>query len=403
MCVLSERLRSNRSLCEQAGVAIIYYVAFGGFKKGKIVKIQTVEAIPIELPVTRPLKMAVATVSVRTCIVVRITTDDGLTGLGESVLARYFSGESLASAHDLITNVYTEVLIGRDPGEVNTIRTLMRRISVHNSGARAAVEMALLDIIAQAAGIPLYRFYGGRARESVPTIWHVSGGTPQEMAAEAANAAGEGYPLVKIKVGSDVDQDVASTYAVRDAVGDEVMILPDANQGWDVGDALRYMRGVEDARPGFVEQPVDRSDIIGMATLVSQSPVLVAGDEGIFDAKELLTYLSMKAAGAVVAKLMKAAGPLGVRDVFAVADAAGIGVHFAGMAGQSSISAAHGAHLALAMPNLRFGSGISPQYLADDVCEERFLPIDGHLFPSDAPGVGVTIDEDKLHHYRVDT
>lgn len=365
-------------------------------------RIERVEAVPIEVPVSRPLKMAVATVHVRTCIVVRITTDDGLVGLGESVLARYFSGESLASAHDLITNVFTEVLVGKDPGDVQAHRSLMRRISVHNTGARAAVEMALLDLVAQAAGIPLYRYYGGRSRPSVPTIWHVSGGSPQSMADEAGEAVANGYPLVKVKVGNDVDHDLACTYAVRAAIGDDVMLLPDANQGWDVGDALRYLRGVADARPGFVEQPVDRDDMAGMATLVAQSPVLVAGDEGIFDAKHLRSYLAMGAAGAVVAKLMKAAGPLGVRDLFAVADAAAIGVHFAGMAGQSSISAAHGAHLALAVPNLKFGSGISPQYLADDVCTERFLPVDGHLHPSDAPGVGVTIDEEKLSHYRVD-
>lgn len=364
--------------------------------------IQRIEAIPIEVPVSRPLKMAVATVNVRTCIVVRITTDDGLVGLGESVLARYFSGESLSSAYDLITNTYTEVLVGRDAWDVNASRTLMRRLSVYNSGARAAVEMALHDIVAQAAGLPLYRYYGGKSRASVPTIWHVSGDSPEEKAAEAGQAVADGYPLVKVKVGNDVDHDLESTYLIRDAIGDEVTLLPDANQGWDVGSALRYLDGVAEARPGFVEQPLDRDDMVGMATLVEKSPVLIAGDEGIFDANDLRSYLAMNAVSAVVAKLMKAAGPIGVRNLFAVADAAGIGVHFAGMAGQTSISAAHGAHLAIAVPNLRFGSGISPQYLADDVCTERFLPVDGHLHPSDEPGVGVTIDEAKLNHFRID-
>jgi L-alanine-DL-glutamate epimerase-like enolase superfamily enzyme len=365
-------------------------------------KIDRIEAIPIEVPVRRPLKMAVATVYTRTCIIVRITTDDGVVGVGESVLARYFSGESLASAADLIVNEYTPVLLGQDPTRVESHRALMRRISVGNSGARAAVEMALLDVTAQAAGIPLYQYYGGRSRDSVPTIWHVSGGTPEEMAAEAGEAVADGYPMVKVKVGRDVDDDLAATYAVRSAVGDDVVILPDANQGWSVGDALRYLRGVADARPGFVEQPVSRHDMMGMAHLVSHSPVLVAGDEGVFDEHDLRTYLAVKAVGAVVAKLMKAAGPIGVRNVFALADAAGLGVHFAGMAGQTSISAAHGAHLALAVPQLRFGSGISPQYLADDVCIERFLPKSGHLYPSDAPGVGVQIDEQSLTKYRVD-
>ncbi len=278
----------------------------------------------------------------------------------------------------------------------------MRRITVYNQGARAAVEMALHDIVAQAAGVPLYAYYGGRSRESVPTIWHVSGGKLDEMAAEAAEAVAEGYPLVKVKVGGDVDHDIAATRAVRDAIGPDVMLLPDANQGWDIATALRYVREIADTAPGFVEQPLPRWDLMGMARLVAASPVPIAGDEGIFDANDLATYLAVGSADAVVAKLMKAAGPIGVREVFAVADAAGIGVHFAGMAGQTSISAAHAAHLALAVPHLRYGSGISPQYLAADVCAERFLPVAGHLHPSDKPGVGVVLDPAALARFRID-
>ncbi len=365
-------------------------------------QIERIEAIPIEVPVQRPLKMAVATVHVRTCIVVRVTTDQGIVGLGESVLARYFSGESPASAVDLIDNAITPALLGRDPTDLVAIRQLMRRISVHNTGARAAVEMALHDVVATAAGIPLHAFYGGKSRQCVPSIWHVSGGTPQEMAEEAGKAVADGYRIVKVKVGNRVADDLAATYAIRDAIGAEVLLLPDANQGWDVGDALRYLDGVVDADPGFVEQPVSRHNIIGMAELTAKSRIPVAGDESIFDAAALQTCLAVKAVGAVVAKLMKAAGPIGVRELFAVADAAGIGVHFAGMAGQTSISAAHGAHLAVAVPTLRYGSGISPQYLADDICTERFLPHNGHLTPPDRPGLGVEIDDAALARFRID-
>ncbi len=366
-------------------------------------RIERLEAIPVELPLKRPLQMAVATVDVRTCIVVRVTTDDGTVGIGESVVARYFTGESLASATDLINGVLARALAGRDPRDLAELRALMARITVHNNGARAAVEMALHDVVAQAAGVPLYEFYGGRRRPSVPTIWHVSGGTPASVAEEAAEAASRGFPLVKVKVGSaDVDRDIAATLAVRDAVGPHVELLPDANQGWDHDQALRYLQAVAGANPGFVEQPLSRWDLMGMARLNAVSPVTVAADEGVFDADGLRTALEVGAVGAVVAKLMKAAGPIGVREVFSVADDAGIGVHFAGMAGQTSIGAAHAAHLALAVPNLRFGSGISPHYVTGDVVEERFLPVSGHLHPSEAPGLGVRIDEDALSHYRTD-
>ena len=364
--------------------------------------IEQIEAVPIEVPVLRPLKMAVATVTVRTCIVVRVRTDDGLTGVGESVVTRYFTGESLASAHDLITNAYADVLVGMSPRDVEEIAVLMRKISVYNPGARAAVEMALHDIVAQADGLPLYEYYGGKHRPSVPTVWHTSGDSPEAMAEEAAGAVAEGFPYVKLKVGGDVDKNLTSTYAVREAIGPDVMLLPDANQGWNMEDALRYLEGVADAQPGFVEQPIHRDDIAGMAELNRVSPVLVAGDEGIFNAEDLANYIAFDAVGAVVTKLMKSAGPIGMRKVIELADQADLGVHFAGMAGQTSISAAHAAHQAMATPNLRFGAGISPHYLADDICTDRFMPINGHLHPSSAPGGGVTIDEAKLSKFRID-
>ena len=263
--------------------------------------------------------------------------------------------------------------------------------------------MAFHDSVARSAGIPLHEHYGTLVRSNVPTIWHVSGGSPEEMADEAAEAVGTGYPLVKVKVGRDVESDLAATHAVRESIGPDVLLLPDANQGFDLADAMRYCAGSADARPGFVEQPLPRWDMLGMERLVATSPVLIAGDEAIFDANDLRNYLAHEAANAVVAKLMKAAGPIGVRELAAVAEAAGIGVHFAGMAGQTSISAAHGAHLAATLSELRFGSGISPQYLADDIATVPYHPVEGHFIVGDAPGTGVDIDATKLDHYRIDT
>ena len=364
--------------------------------------ITALEAIPVSVPVRTPLKMAVATVHERTCILVQVTTDTGVVGLGESVLARYFTGESHASAMDLIQNVVAPVLVGRDAGDLAGIRHLLGRITVNNSGARAAIEMALHDAVARQAGVPLYEYYGGRARPSVPTIWHVSGGDPTAAAREAKAAAAEGYPLVKVKVGHAVDDDLAVVKAVREAVGSEVELLLDANQGWDVESAIRFARGVVDASPAFIEQPVHRDDVLGMVAVNQATDIVIAGDEGIFDAADLRLYLELGAVGAVVAKLMKASGPIGVQEIFAVADAAGIGVHFAGMAGQTSISAAHGAHLALAAPNLQFGSGIGPQYLAADIVTVPFLPVAGHLYPSDRPGIGLELDREAVERYRVD-
>ena len=365
-------------------------------------KIERIDVFPVAVPLAKPLKMAVATVHERTCIVVRIVTDDGIEGLGEAVVALYFSGESLASSAFLIREVFAPVLVGMDPRDLYVLRRLMRRIAIHNNAARAAVEMALVDIVARSAGVPLFQYYGGRSRDAVPTIWHVSGGDPASNAEDAARAVHEdGFRLVKVKVGRDVDIDIAKVAAVREAIGPDVMLLPDANQGWDVTSALRFCHGVAEYEPDFLEQPVIESDILGMAK-VNAGPVPIAGDEGVFDAASLRTHIELGAVSAVVTKLMKAAGPLGVREVFAVADAAGIGVHFAGMAGQTSIGAAHAAHLAMAVPNLKYGSGICPYYLEGDVVTEPFKAIDGMLHPPEKPGLGLSLDEESVGRFLVD-
>lgn len=365
-------------------------------------KIARIEAIPLAVPTRRPLKMAVATVGERTCILVRVTTSDGVVGLGESVLARYFSGESHASAVDLIEGPFTDGLLNTDPTEISAARSLMRRITVFNHGARAAMEMALLDVTARAADVPLYQWYGGRMRPAVPTIWHLSGEDLDDMAGEAAEAAGDGYPLIKVKVGGDVARDLEAVARVRSVVGPDVELLLDANQGWDVADAIRFCEAVAAERPAFVEQPVARDDVLGMARVNAVSPVTIAGDEGIFNAADLRLHLHLEAVGAVVAKVMKAAGPIGVQEVIAVADAAGIGVHLAAMAGQTSVGAAHATHLALAARNLRYGSGIAPHYLSADIVAAPLRPVAGHLHVPEGPGAGVELDEDAVARFRVD-
>jgi muconate cycloisomerase len=137
------------------------------------VKIERVDVFPVAVPLARPLKLAVATVHERTCIVVRIVTDEGIEGLGEAVVALYFSGESLASSTHLIRDVFAPILVERNAGDLYELQRSMRRIAIHNNGARAAVEMALVDIVARSAGAAS-RPFPGRARCWRSPTWTAS-------------------------------------------------------------------------------------------------------------------------------------------------------------------------------------------------------------------------------------
>jgi o-succinylbenzoate synthase len=367
------------------------------------VKIIAVDAIPVAVPVRTPLRMAGATVTARTCILVRLHTDEGHSGIGEGVVAPYFTGETLASAVAAVRDWYTPILQGADPFDVTTLGRQLQRATHGNSAARSAVDIALHDVVARTLGVPLYRLLGGKARERVPTIYHVSNYDPDRDAAEAADAVADGFRLVKVKVGSsDVDRDVACVRAVRETVGEGVGILPDANQGWSVAEAIRFARGVEAAHPLLIEQPVPRDDLAGMAAVRAATPLVIAADEGVFTARDLYQHLHADAVGGVVTKLIKAGGIGGVRAVADVAHAANIGVHLAGMAGETSIAAAAALHVATALAELRFGSGISPHYLADDVVTNPLRPERGDLIVPEGPGLGVELSEDKVDQLRVD-
>jgi L-Ala-D/L-Glu epimerase len=365
-------------------------------------KIVSVEAIPVAVPLQAPLKMAVATVTARTCILVRLTADDGLQGIGEGVIAPYFTGESLASAVSLVRETYEPLLLGTDPTDVHAIGRAIDKASFGNSATRSAMEIALYDLSARSMGVPLYRLLGGKTRETVPTIWHVSSADPDKDAAAAAKAAADGFRLVKVKVGTQrVDRDVACVAAVRQAVGDDVDLLLDANQGWTVEAAVQFARQVEPYHPLLIEQPVRRDNVLGLAEVRRSTPIVVAADEGVFTAQDLYLHLQMQAVDGVVAKLIKGGGIAGVRQLMAVAETAGIGVHFAGMAGETSVAAAAAVHLATAVPELRFGSGIASHYLTDDVVTTWFRPHNGAYTVPESPGLGVELSDEAVDRLRV--
>lgn len=365
-------------------------------------KITEVEPIPIAVPVRKPLKMAVATVNTRTCILVRLHTDDGTSGIGEGVIAPYFTGETVVSAVHLIREVYAPLLRDVDPGDLQAVGRQLDRAAVANSAARSAVEIALYDLVARSLSVPLYRLFGGIVRGSIPTIWHVSGGEPEADGREAAAAAADGYRLVKVKVGTQqISRDVASVEAVREAVGEDVELLLDANQGWSVDKAIRFARRVEPSDPLLIEQPVHRDDVSGLAEVRRSTRFPVVADEAVFGARGLYTCLRAEAVDGVVAKLIKAGGLAGVRRLTELAETAGIGVHFAGMAGETSVAAAAAVHLAVTLPELRFGGGMGPQYLADDVVTSPLQPVNGHLTPPDEPGLGLELSDEAIERFRV--
>lgn len=364
-------------------------------------KITAIEAIPLGIKI-KPLKMATRVIDREECILVRVRTDEGLAGYGEAVTAPYFTGDWARSAKLLIDGLLGPALVGQDPCDPVACARLMERLVASNPATRAAVEIALYDVLGKALGVPLYRLLGGPRRDEVPALWHIGNFDARLDAEEAARAAERGFRMLKLKVGAMThEQDLASLAAIR-AAAPSLRIVLDANQAWTVDQAIRFIRAAEEHHVDFVESPIRGTDLAGMARVAAAVATPVAADEGLFSAEDALAHVRAGAAGVFVPKVIKAGGLGEVQRIAALAETANVGLHLAAMPGQTSVGAAADAHLGLALARLDYWSGIAVHYAEQDVVEERLLPRAGAYRPPDGPGLGVEVSEALLARCRLD-
>jgi L-alanine-DL-glutamate epimerase-like enolase superfamily enzyme len=384
------------------------------------VKISAIEAIPFRLPLRRDFAWAGLSVRIGRFVLVRVETDEGLVGLGEAVpIAEWGgdhnrrAGETQTTVVHVVLDLLRPVLLGEDPLDIERHLLRMDETVRGHSYAKAAVDIALHDILGKAAGLPLYKVLGGVYRASVP-IAHMVGLMPlQEALEEGSAAVGDGVRALQVKGGVDPERDVALIGALRQRLGPDVSLRLDANQGYgSVSEAVRILRRIEPHGLDFVEQPV--SGVRNLADVRRSVGIPVIADESCWDAQDALECAELRAADALSIYLAKAGGIAGARRVASVALAAGLRCDVNGSL-ESAVGNAANVHFALSTPAVSLPSvipmtapaGAAPyatagHYFDDDICTRAFQVVDGALLPPEGPGLGVEIDEDKLEAFRED-
>jgi L-alanine-DL-glutamate epimerase-like enolase superfamily enzyme len=255
-------------------------------------------------------------------LVVEVVDGDGRTGFGEAPQVWKVTGASLAGSEACVTEVLGPLLTGRDPDDLEARCREVRRAVEGNEAAKSAVDVALHDLAARRLGVPLVRLLGG-ATLRVPTDVTLAAGDAEALAGAAKERAGEGFAVLKVKVGTDAAGDLARVRAVRAAVGPGVRIRLDANQGWTPREAVRVIRGIEDADLDIelVEQPVPRWDLDGLAWVSERVNLPILADEAVFGVRDLVEVIRRRAADMVNVKLAKCGGLGPARTLLDVADA----------------------------------------------------------------------------------
>jgi L-alanine-DL-glutamate epimerase-like enolase superfamily enzyme len=375
-------------------------------------KITRIETIPVRVPIKPELAIRSGrggSHSVSPFLIVKVHADGGLVGLGEVSCTPRWSGEDQVSAAHFINTYFAPLMIGESIGEIADIERLTTKYEFPVAGnhfTKAGVEMALWDLLGKALNKPVYELLGGKVRESVRIKWSVSGSEPQKAVTIARGAIDRGFTAMKVKVGLGPDDDVARVKAVREAIGPDIKLGIDANGGWPTADvAVNTIHRICDvAKIAFAEQPVPAGDHEEMASVRRQIDVPVIADESLYILADARALVRTKACDIFSVYVGKAGG---IGPAKAIAD----------FAVEKGIKCTIGSNLELGIGSaamLHLGCAhrgitpdeypcdiIGPFYYEDDILREPLSLANGRAVPPVAPGLGVSLDDEKIEKYRV--
>jgi muconate cycloisomerase len=365
-------------------------------------KIAGARVVMADIPVARPHKMSFTTLEAVNFVFVRLETADGLVGWGEAAClgGPTWSEESSESVAATIERYIVPWLVGRDASGIEVLSREMARRVQGNPFARAAVEMALWDLNGRALGVPVHRLLGGRVRDRVPLSWSLAVADAGAEIEEARAKVAGGHRIFKIKTAArPVAEDVERVRRLREAVGPDVSLRVDANQGWDRPTALRAIRALGPFGLDFVEQPVPRWDFEGMAEIGRRVDVPIMADESCFSPQDALQIARLGGVSILGLKVTKSAGIIGTMAISRIAEAAGMGCYVGCMI-ETSLGTAAYLQVALAAAPVTWGCELfGPLLLKGDVVREPVRFADGAILALDGPGLGVEVDEGALKEW----
>jgi muconate cycloisomerase len=369
-------------------------------------KLHSIETVLVDIPTTRVHKLSFGSVTAQNYVIVRARSDDGVVGLGEAstIGGPAWAEESTETIQTIIDTYLTPHLLGQDPRDLQAMAARMDRLVRGNRFAKAAVEMALLDLVARTLQVPAHRLLGGKVHDRIDLAWTLaSGDTDADIAEGEAKLDARLHHIFKLKIGAgDPMADVAHASRIARHFSGRARVQVDVNQAWDELTATRCIAMLQDAGVALVEQPVARHRIDALARLAARFDVPIMADESLGTPTDALALVQHAAADVFALKLTKAGGPLATLKTAAIAEAAGLPC-YGGCMLETSIGTAAYLHTFAAIGAIRLGCELfGPLLLKDDLATQPLDYHDGAIHLHEGHGFGVEIDPDKLAHYRRD-
>lgn len=357
--------------------------------------ISKIELHRISIPLIEPFVISLGPLYNAENVVVVIHTSEGITGWGECSPFMAINGESADTA--LVVGRYFEKkLLGKNPLEIEQHITEMDGVIYANNSIKSAFDMALYDIAAQNAGLPLYRFLGGDKTRPIFTDYTVSVGEIEKMAADALKIQERGFPVIKVKLGKGGEKDVQRIKAIREAVGYQIPIRVDANQGWGFEEAIETLKALAPYRLQHCEEPLPRHDFMRLPEVRTQSPIPIMSDESCGDHHDVKRLIDLQACDLINIKLGKSGGIFKALKMIRLAEEAGMNIQIGAFL-ESRLAMTAFAHLALCSPNIIYFDFDTALMFSRDPVEGGIIYKDGGLIEvPETPGIGARVKKDFL-------
>lgn len=349
-------------------------------------KITHLECWLIEMPLLEPYNIAYGTIDHCVNIVTKISTNAGITGWGCASPDFKVTGETSQSVLHDFQQTIEPWLKGVDPFRTALIDRELQQFLPKSPTARCMADMAIYDILAKKTEVPLYLFLGG-FRESIPTSITI-GILPVEQTLEKAREfLKKGFFILKIKGGTNVDEDIEKMIKLRELVGPSTELRFDANQGYSVEQSVHFIKETMDVGIELFEQPTISSAAEQLGEVTSKVPIPVMADESLLSLKDVFHLTSNNWTDLINIKLMKTGGISEALHINSVAKAAGVKA-MVGCMDESALSIAAGLHFALSRSNVQYADLDGHLDLLNDPFAGTVVLKDGVLWPGEGYGLG---------------
>ena len=361
--------------------------------------IQQVELYKLSIPLIEPFVTSLGRDDNAENVLVKIITHEGFTGFGECSPYMPINGESVDTCY-VVGQYFAKLLKGKNALAIEECIIAMDKLIYANTSIKSAFDMALYDIASQNAGIPLYKFLGGNNDKTIITDYTVSIGDPEKMAVDAVKIKSQGYPAIKIKLGNNGELDVVRIKAIREAVGNEIPLRIDANQGWGVEEAIKTLQALGKYDIQHCEEPIARWNFMQLPRVKKESPIPIMADECCGDDHDAERLIQLNACEYFNIKLGKSGGIFKALKMVRLAEQANIHLQVGAML-ESRLAMTAFAHFSLCSPMIvHFDFDTALMFSEDPVSGGMVYEKNGVVKVPEVAGLGARVEEKWLKRFE---